>query len=139
MEYRRFGDTILVRLDPKEDICGKLIEVAEKEQIQLAEISGLGAVNDVTTGVFDPEAKQYHANRFQGTFEIVSLTGTLTRQDGNAYLHVHMSVGDGKGNVFGGHLNQAIVSATSEIVIRVIDGKAGRRFSEEIRLNLIEF
>ncbi len=139
MEYRRFRDTIILRVDPKEEICEKLMEVAEKEEIMLAEINGLGAVNDITTGVFDTVNKEYHANHFQGTFEIVSLTGTLTRMDGKVYLHAHMSVGDEKGSVVGGHLNRAVVSATSEIVIRIIDGRVGRKFSDEIGLNLFEF
>lgn len=139
MQYRRFGDTIIMRVDPTEEICEQIVEVAGKEQILLAELSGLGAVNDFTTGVFDTKTKEYHANRFQGTFEIVSLTGTLTRKDGQAYLHAHFSAGDGQGHVFGGHLNRAVVSATAEIVIRMIGGEVGRKFSEEIGLNLFEF
>lgn len=139
MEYRRFNDTIVIRLDPKEEICEQIIAVAEKEEVMLAEIQGLGALNELTTGVFHTMTKEYHANEFQGAFEIVSLTGTITRQDGKVYLHAHLSAGDEKGNVFGGHLNRAVVSATAEIVIRIIDGAVGRKFNEEIGLNLFDF
>ena len=139
MEYRRFEDTIVLRLDPGEEICAQLLALAEKESVDLAEISGLGAIGRFTTGVFDPAAKVYHANHFEGTFEIVSLTGTLTRKDGAPYLHAHLSAGDAKGNVFGGHLNEAWISATAEIVVRVIDGAVGRKFSDAIGLNLLEF
>lgn len=139
MEYKRFNDTIIVRLDPKEEICESIMAVAEKEEVKLAEIQGLGALNELTTGVFNTATKEYHANQFQGAFEIVSLTGTITRQKGKVYLHAHLSAGDEKGNVFGGHLNRAVVSATAEIVIRIIDGAVGRKFSEEVGLNLFDF
>lgn len=135
MEYRRFEDNIILRADPGDEICECLLKTAEKEDIKLAEISGLGAVNEFTTGVFDTEMKGYHSNDFKGAYEIVSRTGTLTRQDGKPYLHAHMSAGDAEGRVRGGHLNRAVVSATAEIVIRLIDGEVERRYCEEIGMN----
>ena len=44
-----------------------------------------------------------------------------------------------KGEVFGGHLNKAIVSATCEMVISIIEGNVDRYFDEEIGLNLFKF
>lgn len=139
MEYKRFQDTLILRIDPGEEILEALKKVAEKEQIKLAEVSALGAIGEFTTGVFDPEKKQYSSNDFKGHYEIVSLTGTVTEMEGACYLHIHMSAGDGAGHVFGGHLNRAVVSATSEMVIRVIDGHVGRKFDDKIGLNLFEF
>ena len=59
--------------------------------------------------------------------------------DGKFYSHLHMSAGNEKGEVVGGHLNQAYVSATCEMVIRLIDGKVDRAFDEEVGLNLLRF
>ena len=139
MEYRRFGNTIVARIDRGEEILAALQEIAEAEGIQLASISALGATNDFTVGVYNVDEKQYHANDFKGNFEIVSLTGTINTMDGEFYTHLHMSAGDEKGQVFGGHLNRAVVSAVCEMVITVIDGVVDRRFSEEIGLNLFRF
>ena len=139
MEYRCSSDTIVLRVDPGEEICRSLLNIAETERIELAQISGLGAINRFTTGVFDTVTKEYHANHFEGLFEIVSLTGTLTRKDGAPYLHVHLSAGDREGHVFGGHLNEAYVSATAEIIVRILDGEVNRRMDERIGLNLYEF
>lgn len=50
-----------------------------------------------------------------------------------------MSVGNEKGEVFGGHLNKAIVSATCEMVITIIDGKIDRELNKNIGLNLWKF
>ncbi len=139
MEYRRFGNTIVARIDRGEEILAAVREIAGAEHIQLASVSALGATNDFTVGVYNVDEKQYHANDFKGNFEIVSLTGTINTMDGEFYTHLHMSAGDEKGQVFGGHLNRAVVSAVCEMVITVIDGVVDRRFSEEIGLNLFRF
>ena len=139
MEYRRFGNTIVARIDRGEEILAAVREIAGTEHIQLASVSALGATNDFTVGVYNVDEKQYHANDFKGNFEIVSLTGPINTMDGEFYTHLHMSAGDEKGQVFGGHLNRAVVSAVCEMVITVIDGVVDRRFSEEIGLNLFRF
>ena len=139
MDYRRFGNTIVARIDRGEEILAAVREIAGAEHIQLASVSALGATNDFTVGVYNVDEKQYHANDFKGNFEIVSLTGTINTMDGEFYTHLHMSAGDEKGQVFGGHLNRAVVSAVCEMVITVIDGVVDRRFSEEIGLNLFRF
>lgn len=126
-------------MDRGEEILEQLKAVAEKEHVQLANVSALGAVNDFTVGVFDTEKKEYHANHFEGAYEIVSLVGTVSTKDGEFYAHLHMSAGDGKGAVFGGHLNRAVISATCEMVIQIIDGQVDRRFDETIGLNLFRF
>ena len=139
MEYRRFGDTVVLRIDRGEEICEQLKSMALKEEIRLAEISALGAVNDFTVGVFRTGEKKYYANRFTGDHEIVSLTGTISTMNGEYYAHLHMSAGNAKGEVFGGHLNSARVSATCEMIVRVIDGRVGRTFNEDVGLNLFSF
>lgn len=139
MDYRRFGDMIVLRIDRGEEICEQLKEMAVKENIRLAEISALGAVNDFTVGVFRTGEKKYYANHFSGDHEIVSLTGTISTMNGEYYAHLHMSAGNEQGQVFGGHLNRAVVSATCEMVVRVIDGCVERAFNEDVGLNLFRF
>ena len=99
----------------------------------------LGALNDFTTGVFDTVEKKFHPIHFEGAYEIVSLTGTVTRQDGEVYLHLHMAAGDKDGHVFGGHLSMAYVSATAEIQIQISDGVIDRKYDKKIGLNLFDF
>ena len=114
-------------------------EVALKENIKLASVQALGATNDFTVGVFKVDEKKYYSNTFTGNFEIVSLTGTINTMNNEFYTHIHMSAGNDKGEVFGGHLNRAIVSATCEMIIEIIDGTVDRKFDEEIGLNLFQF
>ena len=139
MEYRKFGQTYIVRMDPGEEILEQVKALSLQENIHLASVQALGAVNDFTVGVFKTDEKKYYANSFHGSYEIVSLTGTINTMDGEFYCHLHMSAGDDKGHVFGGHLNRAVVSATCEMVVTEIDGSVDRAFSPEVGLNLFKF
>lgn len=139
MEYRKFGNTIFARIDRGEEILEKLKEISVKENIKLAHVSALGATNDFTVGVFNVDEKKYYSNSFSGNFEIVSLTGTVTTMNGEFYAHLHMSAGNDKGEVFGGHLNRARISATCEMVITVANGTVERKFNEDVGLNLFDF
>ena len=139
MEYRKFENTYIVRLDPGEEILEQVKALSLKEDIRLATVQGLGAVKDLTLGVFKTDEKKYYANSFQGCYEIVSLTGTVSTMDGEFYCHLHLSAGDETGRVVGGHLNKAVVSATAELVVTVIPGSVDRAYSPEIGLNLLKF
>ncbi len=139
MEYRRFQQTIVARMDKGEEILAKLQEICEKEQIKLASISALGAVGEFTVGLFDTVKKQYQSASMTGDFEIVSLTGTVNTMGGAYYAHIHMSAGDREYHVFGGHLNRAVVSGTCEMVIQIINGTVDRVYDKEVGLNVYKF
>lgn len=139
MEYKKFNNTIVVRIDKGEEILESIKKIALKENIKLANINALGAVGSFTVGVFKTDEKKYYANEFSGDFEIVSLTGSINTMKGEFYAHLHMAAGDEEGKVFGGHLNKAIVSATCEMFINIIDGTVDREFNDEIGLNLFKF
>ena len=139
MQYKRFSDKIIARFDKGEEIISCLKSVCEGENVTLAYVSAIGAVGEFTVGVFSPKDKTYRANNFEGDYEIVSLTGTVTTKEGQFYAHLHMSAGDENGKVFGGHLNSAKISATCEVVIFIMDGRVERAFSEEVGLNLFKF
>ena len=139
MEYRRFGNTIIARIDKGEEILEQVEKISLEEDIKLGTVQARGAISRFTAGVFHTEQKQYASNVFEGAFEIVSLAGTINTMNDKFYCHLHISAGNEKGEVFGGHLNRAIVSATCEMVITLIDGRVDRAFDEETGLNLFRF
>ena len=54
MEYRRFENTVIVRMDRNEDLFAELKKVALKENIKLASISALGTFSHMNGGVLLP-------------------------------------------------------------------------------------
>lgn len=139
MEYRRFGEDIVIRIDKGEEMIEKMLEVCRKENVTLANVNALGAVGEFEVGLFNTAEKKYYSTIHKGDFEIVSLTGSITTKDGELYHHIHMSAGNQENKVYGGHLNYAKVSATCEMFIHVMPGKVERKFSDEIGLNLFKF
>ena len=140
MEYRKFPQGYVVRLDPGEEIVERLTFLVDLEGIQLGSVSALGAANDVTIGIFSTVEKKYSSRRYQGDFEISALVGNVSRKDGAPYLHLHITIGDPvTGQVHAGHLSSAVISATLELFLQVWDGQVGRRFSEDVGLNLFDF
>jgi hypothetical protein len=138
MIYKKFNNNLVIRVEKDEDIVEVLMEIIEKEDITLATLSGIGAVNHVELGLYNTLNKLYSKKELRGDFEIVSLCGNISTMDHKPYLHLHMAIADNKQYVFGGHLSKAVVSATAELVLNIIDGKIDRYFDEEIGLNLMK-
>ena len=137
MEYRKFSQGYVLRLDPGEEIVASLTRLVEQEQVQLGSVTAIGAANDVTIGIFSTQEKQYHARRYQGDYEISALVGNVTRKEGEPYLHLHITIGNPvTGEVHAGHLTSATISATLELFLQVWDGQVGRKFSDQVGLNL---
>lgn len=139
MEYKRYGSKVLIRLDPGEEVVTGVAQVCEKEDIRLGVVSGIGAVNKAKVGLFAPDTKEYHSTILEKPYEITALVGNVSMMDGKFYQHLHITLGDIEYNAFGGHLNEAIVSATAEIWIDIVDGEVDREFSDTVGLNLLKF
>ena len=59
MDYRRFGNTVVIRIDRGEEVMEKLTQICETEDILLGSISGLGAASCVEMGLYDVEKKAF--------------------------------------------------------------------------------
>lgn len=139
MEYRRFADTLIVRIDRGEEILTALTDLCVKEQITLASVEALGAVDHAVVSVYDVPTKTFYRREFNEPMEISGLTGTVTTKEGAPYLHLHVTLCDAQLAAHGGHANELRVSATCEMVIRIIPGTVDRQLDEQIGLNLMKF
>ena len=138
MQFKKFNNKYIVRIDKGEEIVETLKKFCKDNKIKLGSVSGIGAANKIVLGLFETATKKYHSQEFNGDFEIVPLAGNISTMNGETYLHLHANIADTKHNSFGGHLTSAIVSATFEAVIDSINGEVERKFNDEIGLNLLE-
>lgn len=139
MEYRRFDNSVVLRLDKDDEITAAVLEVAKKENIRLASVTGIGATDNVTVGVFDIDKKAYDKFTFTGNKEITSLVGNINTMNSEEYCHMHITLAGDKGTVVGGHLLNAVISLTAEIFINIIDGSVDRKRNEALGINTFSF
>ena len=139
MEYVKFKNNYIVRLDVGDEVIEKITEICKKETITLGNVSAIGATDYVKMGLYDVVKKEYISKELTGPMEITSLIGNISTKDEEVYLHLHINVCNDEMQVFGGHLNKCIISATCEIVITQIDGKVNRILDQNIGLNLFDF
>ena len=137
MKFKKIGSKWIVRIDKGEEIVETLKQFCKENKIKLGTISGIGATDRVTIGLFNTKNKQYHSQELIGDYEITNLSGNISTMNDEIYLHLHISLADSKYNAYGGHLNSAIISGTGEIVIEEIEGEIERGLNEEVGLNLL--
>ena len=113
--------TFAFRLRDKQDLRGEIDKFAIRNKIKAGVIvTCVGNLKKATLRMANAKATKV----FQGSFEIVSLVGTL--EAGNSHLHIAIS--DEKGNIFGGHLKMgSIVGVTVEVVIGELDNLQFKR------------
>lgn len=139
MEYKRFENTIILRMDRGEEILETLKTVALKENIKLASVSAIGACDHFVAGVYSIPEQKYYKNEFNGVFEITALVGNINTMNGEYYAHLHITCADEKCNCLGGHLNEARISATCEMIINIVEGNVDRVKNPDTGINVFKF
>lgn len=139
MEYKKYGNTVIVRIDVGDEIMSSLKKIAIDENIKLAQINGLGAASKFTIAIRNPKTKQYEETTYEGRYEISNIHGNITTLNNENYLHVHITCGNDKGETHCGHLINCIIGGTAEIFITVYDGIVDRKIDEITGLNVFKF
>ena len=100
-----------LRLHPGDDLKQALVAYARAKHLRAGFVATcVGSLRETRLRFAD----QHDATAIAGKMEIVSLVGTVA--EGSA--HLHLSVADGQGRAFGGHLvDGCIVYTTAEIVL----------------------
>lgn len=138
-EFRKLDNTYVVRLNKGAEIISAIKDFCTSNNVKVGTIQGIGAINSVTFGFFNPETKQYNEKVFEGPREITSLIGNISTKNGETYLHLHMTASGEDYNTIGGHLINATISLTGEIFITPINGTVEREFCKKTGLNLLSF
>ena len=115
------------RLRPGQNLREEIEKFVKEKNIKAGVI--LTCVGNLKKAIIRmADAKETKTYEDDGSFEIISLVGTV--ETGNSHLHIAIS--DKEGNIFGGHLKEgSVVGVTAEIVIGELEGVTFRRELDE--------
>jgi predicted DNA-binding protein with PD1-like motif len=133
-EPREFG----VIFRPGDEVAGGLAEFAEKYQITSAHFTTVGALQDVIVGWMDREKKAYKAIPIRQQVEVLTMTGDIAVYQGKPAVHAHLVVGLEDGSAKGGHLLEAHVFPTLEVMVTVDSIAMQKTLDPETGLVLID-
>src|ERR1700680_4105303 len=115
-----------------------LLEFAEKYQVTSAHFTAIGALSGATLGWFDPQRKMYKKIPIDGQHEVIGMSGDIALYQGKPVVHTHMLVGSSDGSTRGGHVLEAYVSPTLEVMVTVDPITMQKRFDPATDLTLID-
>jgi predicted DNA-binding protein with PD1-like motif len=130
--------TIAVVFETGEEPMQGLLHLAKSERLTAGHFTAIGAFEDVTLGYFDWARKDYARIAIQEQVEVLSLVGDVALEGSVPKVHAHVVVGKRDGTAHGGHLLQARVRPTLEVILIQPPGHLRRRFDPRSKLALIE-
>ena len=130
--------TYLLEFHTGQEVMQGLLAFAKKHKLVAGHLTGIGALSDAVIGYFDPLKKTYLRNHEQGQAELLSLTGNLAVYDNEPFFHVHVALGLRDGSARGGHLFEATVHPTVELVLTTYSKTVQRKIDAETGLPLLE-
>ncbi|MEZ5410026.1 MAG: DUF296 domain-containing protein [Acidimicrobiales bacterium] len=130
--------TLVVILSPGDELVATITGIASEQGISAAGLTAIGAFERVTLGYFQWDTRSYRHNDINEQVELASLIGNLARhEDGSHRLHAHGVVGTASGQALAGHILEAHVRPTCEVIIEESPAHLVRRHDEASGLALI--
>ena len=115
-----------------------LLAFARKHRLTAGHLTGIGAISDAVVGYFDPQKKVYLRIHEKGQAELLSLTGNLALSEGEPFFHIHVALGLRDGSTRGGHLFEAMVCPTVELVLTTYSRSVQRKIDADTGLPLLD-
>lgn len=129
--------TYAIVFDENDEVIKNLETFAKENDLHASQFTGIGAFRELTIGFFDFSKKDYVKTEIKEQVELLSLVGDITLYKEKHQVHPHVVVGKRNGIAYGGHLLNAIVHPTLELIINESPGYLQREINEETGLPLI--
>jgi predicted DNA-binding protein with PD1-like motif len=110
--------TYAVILETGDETVACLKRFVSGEKISAAQITAIGALSDAVLLYFDWQKKDYLRIPVREQVEVASMIGDVAEDpSGDPALHIHLVVGKRDGTAMAGHLGEAHVRPTLEVIV----------------------
>ena len=134
MQYSKVEDGFMMHVEKGEKIMETITQFCKENEINNAQLSGIGAVMNIDIGALDINSKQYIRKNFKNVWELVSYQGNVSLKNSEPFIHAHVTIGNHDFNIKGGHLFEATVAAVGEFILRKFDNNVYRAFNNNVGL-----
>ena len=129
--------TFVLIFDTGDEVVSGLLDFAKQQHLDSSHFTARGAFSDVVVGYFDWEKKEYTRIPLPEQVEVLALVGDIALDQGAPKVHAHVVVGKADGTAHGGHLLEAHVRPTLEVVLVESPRRLQRQSDPESGLALI--
>jgi len=121
-----------------DEVMGNLKAFARDNEVNGSQFTAIGAFQAATLGYFDWSTKEYQQIPVREQVEVVSLVGDIAEEESREpKVHAHVVLGKSDGTTVGGHLLEARVRPTLEVMLTESPAHLRRRHDPETGLSLI--
>jgi predicted DNA-binding protein with PD1-like motif len=130
--------TFILVFKTGDELAKGLSQFAEEQNLSAASFKAVGALSSVRLGWFSWESKKYEPSvTLDEQVELLSLIGDVALYEGKPVVHAHAVVGKKDGTAHGGHLLEARIRPTCEVVLTESPAHLQKHVDPESGLALI--
>jgi predicted DNA-binding protein with PD1-like motif len=137
VEFEQFGNHVVLRLDPGEEVMKTLLNFVAREDIRGGYFVAFGGFSRVRLCYFDVHARQFKTYDIDQQVEVVSLLGNVGRDNRRPIIHMHAAVSDAQAHTSSGHVAEGTVQPTLEVFLTRLEGTLRRRRDPSTGLELL--
>jgi hypothetical protein len=142
MKYKALGEqpkTYVLIFETGDELASGLKQFAAEQKLQGSSFKAIGAFSSVKLGWFNWNTKKYEiAVELNEQLELLSLIGDIAEHDGQPEVHAHVVVGKSDGTAHGGHLLEAMVRPTCEVILTESPRHLQKQIDREAGIALIK-
>lgn len=131
--------TFILIFEIGDELAEGLLQFAKERKLSAASFKAVGALSSVRLGWFSWESKKYEPSvTLDEQIELLSLIGDVALKDGEPVVHAHAVIGRKDGTAYGGHLLEAHIRPTCEVVLTESPADLQKFFDPKSGLALIK-